>query len=150
MRQQPTLCSAQRGLTLLEALIALVILAFGVLGIVGLQARLLAASTDAQNRVLAVGLADRLLSHAVVDPAHAACYAVSVAAPCPSATAASAAAQWRLDVAELPEGAASAALVTVPMAGSSYTGANQQLRVLVHWKGKTGEPHLVEATTDVR
>jgi type IV pilus assembly protein PilV len=150
MRQPRTRARAQRGLSLLEALIALVILAFGILGMVGLHARLLAASTDAQHRVLAVGLADRLLSHAVVDPAHAACYAVPAAVACPSAAAASAAAQWQLDVAALPEGAASAALITVPMTGSAYTGANQQLSVLVQWQGKTGELHRVEATTDVR
>jgi type IV pilus assembly protein PilV len=148
MRHRPR---AQRGLTLLEALVALVILAFSMLGLVGMQARLLGASTDAQHRVLAAALADRLLSHAVVDPTHAACYVLPAPPPdCSSAMASAIAAQWQADVAQLPDGAASAALLTLPMAGGAFTGSQQQLRVQLQWTGKSGTPHRVEATTDVR
>jgi type IV pilus assembly protein PilV len=141
--------SSQRGLTLLEALIALLVMAVGMLGAVGLHMRMMSATTDAQYRVQATALVDRLLSYAVVDVANAACYAAPHATTCTDAAAANALAQWRLDVAALPQHAASAALVTVP--GSTFAGSNQQLRVRVQWQGKLdAEPHWVEATTDVR
>jgi type IV pilus assembly protein PilV len=141
----------QRGLSLLEALIALVILAFGLLGFAGMQVRMLSASTDTQWRLQATALADRLLSHAIVDSANAGCYLVPTQGTCSSTQAQAAREQWLVDVAALPEGAASAAFVTVPMGGTSYAGSNQQMRVRIQWQGKIdGAMHVVEATTDVR
>lgn len=69
---------AQRGAFLLEALIAILIFSFGVLGIVGLQARALKAVGDAQYRgeaaYLAETLAGRMWAH---DPADVATYYAS-------------------------------------------------------------------------
>jgi type IV pilus assembly protein PilV len=141
----------QRGLSLIESLVSLLIVSIGLVGLAGLQARLLKSSTDAQFRVVAAGLADRQLSMALVDATHAACYTYTVPSQVPVAcptTATAATAVWLADVAKLPSGAASAALVTV---GGSGAGTNQQLRVQIRWAGKSeSDIHQFEATTDVR
>lgn len=140
----------QRGITLLESLVALLILSLGMLGMVGLQLRLIKAGTDAQNRVVASGLADRLLSLALVDPANAVCYTLPQAGPCPSSAAALSVSQWQSDLAQLPAGAASSTLFTVA-AASAPTGSGQQLRVQMQWQGKDESVvHRIEAITDVR
>ena len=51
----------QRGSFLLEALIALLILAFGILGIVGLQAQSMRVTNDSEYRAEAVYLANSLI-----------------------------------------------------------------------------------------
>jgi type IV pilus assembly protein PilV len=142
----------QLGLSLLESLICLALLSFAVLGLFGLQARMLASATDAQQRVIAAGLVDRLLSYALVDPANAHCYVrpAPTTPPCVSSVAIAAVAQWEADVAQLSEGLGTSELMTVP-AGGSYIGANRQLSAQVQWRGKSGvEMHNVKAVTDVR
>jgi len=59
-RMLPSL-HAQRGVALLEALLAAMILAIGLLGTIGLQARAYAALSDAGMRAEAAIAADRLL-----------------------------------------------------------------------------------------
>ncbi len=140
----------QRGVTLLDALIAIVLLAFGLLGLVGLQARLLKAGTDAQYRIVAAALADRLLGMALVDATNAACYTLPAITtlPCNSITASNARAQWQLDLDVLPAAAATVELTTVT--GAS-TGSQQQLRVQIEWTSKEdGRTRSLEAYTDVR
>jgi type IV pilus assembly protein PilV len=51
----------QRGVMLIEALIAILIFSIGILGIVGLQASAVQQSTDAKNRAEAAYLADQLM-----------------------------------------------------------------------------------------
>jgi type IV pilus assembly protein PilV len=140
----------QRGVTLLDALIAIVLLAFGMLGLVGLQARLLKAGSDAQYRITAAALADRLLSMALVDAANAACYTLPANPPptCSSVTANNARAQWERDLDVLPSAAATVELTTA--AGDS-TGTLRQLRVQIQWTSKEdGRTRSLEAYTDVR
>ena len=57
----------QRGMFLLEALIAILIVSFGILGIVGLQARSISYTNDAQYRGEAVYLTDAVLAKMWVD-----------------------------------------------------------------------------------
>jgi type IV pilus assembly protein PilV len=153
MRPHVSKYRGQRGISLIESLVAMMILSFGILGLVGLQARLLKASTDAKHRVVAAGLADRLLSHALVDPQHASCYTEPVVT-CPATPAGEAARQivevWLQDLTQLPSATAESELMTVPGAGGA-AGAQQQLRVRVQWQGKGDEAvRQVEAITDVR
>lgn len=153
MSVQPSTRRRHRGITLLESLVALMILSFGVLGMVGLQARLLKASTDASNRVIAAGLVDYLLSHALINPQLASCYTEPVS-NCLSTPAAAAARQsvqdWLQDVAQLPDATAESILLTVPGDGVP-TGTLQQLRVRLQWRGQGDEAlRQVEAITDVR
>jgi type IV pilus assembly protein PilV len=57
----------QRGMMLIEALIALLIFSIGILGIIGLQASAVQQSTDARNRAEAAYLADQLMGRMWVD-----------------------------------------------------------------------------------
>jgi type IV pilus assembly protein PilV len=59
--------SAQYGVFLLEALIAILIVSFGILGIVGLQARSISYTNDAEYRGEAVYLTDAVLANMWVD-----------------------------------------------------------------------------------
>jgi type IV pilus assembly protein PilV len=52
---------SQAGIALIEALIAILIISFGILGIIGLQANSIAFVSDARYRVDAAALADRLI-----------------------------------------------------------------------------------------
>jgi type IV pilus assembly protein PilV len=51
----------QRGVMLIEALIAILIFTIGILGVIGLQAAAVQQSTDAKNRAEAAYLADQLM-----------------------------------------------------------------------------------------
>ena len=84
----------QRGIGLIDAVIAMAILSFGLLGMTRLQGRMVTASTDAQLRQTAMQMADELLSTALVDTANAACYTVPAAGACASEDAAAAAEDW--------------------------------------------------------
>lgn len=145
---------ATRGVALLEGLIALLVLSVGLLGLAAMQARLVAGSTAAQQRIVATALVDRLLSHALADAGNVGCYLVPAptgAPACGSAAAADITAQWQADLAVLGEATGSAVLVTLPMAAGSFTGSAQQLRARVEWRNRAGgDWHRVEALTDVR
>lgn len=67
---------AQRGFTLIEVLVSLLVFAFGILGLVGLQASAIRFSTDAQQRADATFLADQIIGRMLIsDPATAATFA---------------------------------------------------------------------------
>jgi type IV pilus assembly protein PilV len=61
------LLRSQRGVMLLEALIAILIFSVGILGLVGLQATAVKQSTDARMRSEAALLADRLIGRMWTD-----------------------------------------------------------------------------------
>lgn len=52
--------SRARGMSLIESLIALLVLALGIMGLAGVQARLLAESRTANSRAVAIGFIDDL------------------------------------------------------------------------------------------
>lgn len=64
----------QTGVALLEVLIAILLISFGILGIIGLQANAIGFTTDARNRIEAGALADRIVAQMWVDPANLASY----------------------------------------------------------------------------
>lgn len=71
---------AAQGLALIEALVAAFLLAVGLLGAIGLQARSSAALADAGMRAEATMAADRLLGTMAVDLPNAADYALDAGA----------------------------------------------------------------------
>ncbi|MBV8123113.1 MAG: prepilin-type N-terminal cleavage/methylation domain-containing protein [Paucibacter sp.] len=75
----------QRGVAMLEAMIAVVILAIGLIGTVGMQARAYAALNDAGLRAEATMAAEKLLGTMNADAANLANYALSETGA-PSAT----------------------------------------------------------------
>lgn len=82
-------CQRSRGLTLVEILIALVILSIGLLGLAGLQTASLKFNSSAYYRTqataLAYGMADRLRANRAA--AFAGDYTVALAAPAPDCAA---------------------------------------------------------------
>ena len=67
----------QRGIALLEVMIALVILGIGLLGAIGMQARAYSALLDAGLRAEATLACDKLIGAMSTDPANVANYALA-------------------------------------------------------------------------
>jgi type IV pilus assembly protein PilV len=65
----------QKGIVLLEALIAILIFSIGILGAVGLQASMIKANSDAKYRAEAGFLAEQRISQMWVDQEHLDTYA---------------------------------------------------------------------------
>lgn len=104
----------QRGATIFEILVSVLILSFGILALVGLQAKSLSAASDAKYRVEATNYADQIVGQMWADRANLASYPTFAT---PEAAA------WRAQVlAGLP--GATAPVITV-------TG--QMVSVQVNW-----------------
>ena len=100
----------QRGSSLIEGLTAIVIFAFGMLGLAGLKTQLVQQSSNAQIRAQASFFAEELIGLATADTANVTCYQMTGDGPgsCASAVASAAVTDWRTRaMASLP-GAASA------------------------------------------
>lgn len=132
----------QRGVGLFDALVALAILAFGMLALARMQTRLVAQATDSQLRLTASRLADELLNTALVDRGNAACYTTPAATDCASTVAKDQVTAWKGRVAaELPDGAASSELVA---------GPTNPLTVTLTWTSKGSDDQRVfKVSTDV-
>ncbi|MCB1994348.1 MAG: pilus assembly protein PilV [Burkholderiaceae bacterium] len=130
-----------RGMGLIDALIALALLAFGLLGMTRMQTSLVRQSTESQARLTAAQLGDELLSTVLVDVANAGCYTLPDAGTCPSETARARAEDWEARVVAALPGDVEA---TSALAMGQFT-------VTITWTGKdSGETRTLEATTDVR
>jgi type IV pilus assembly protein PilV len=131
----------QRGGSLIDGLVALLVLSLGVLGMARFQASTIAEATEGQQRVLATQVAEELLSLALVDAANAGCYELPAAGACGSITSRNLAEAWSVR--------ASAAL---PAANAVVTnGLDGRLQVQFRWVGKgSGDVRQVELSTDVR
>lgn len=119
--------SAQHGAALLEALVAILLLMLGVLALIGLQGRMVSASTEAQMRGEATYLADQLIGQMSVDQGNLANY-VTTSGSCSSANCTA----WLANVADtLPSGTATVAvdnsLVSVQV---NWTPANSTQRTV--------------------
>lgn len=90
----------QRGSSLLEALIALLILSFSVLGLIGLQANLLRVGSQSRYRLEASLLGRNIAGMIAVDANNVGCYALVTTSeiPCTSTDAQAQAAAWRKEV----------------------------------------------------
>lgn len=119
----------QQGSSLIEALIALLILSIAILGIIGLQANLLRIGSQAQYRLQASLLAQNIAGMISVDGANAGCYALVAesALPCPagSVQGVEQVGLWREEV-----------LATLPNAAepSIAVAANRTATVTLSWK----------------
>ena len=127
MKLQRVLPRAQGGLSLVEVLVAMVIFAFGILGLLSANATALTAYTDAKFRVDAALLADRLISEAWIDRPNIALYAYGGAASGPPGQRSAA---WLTEVQRVLPGADA----TVAIAGTAIT-------VTVLWQTPGGRTH---------
>ena len=132
----------QRGLGVLDGMIGLVIFSFGLLAMTRYQARMVAATTEAQGRLTALQMSDELISNVLVDSGNAACYTLPQSGVCGSSQAVTRTTDWKnRTTAALP------GTVTT----SSVLAVNGQLTVVIGWTGKeSSEARRLEATTDVR
>lgn len=133
---------AQRGVSLIDALIAIVILSFGLIGMTRMQGRMVSSATDAQLRSTAVQMADELLNTALVDTANAACYTLPQAGACGSANASARVTDW-------------SARVSLAMPGSVTKGvtldaATGRMTVSIGWTGRdASDPRLLSVTSSM-
>lgn len=130
-----------RGIGLFDALIALAILGFGLLGMTRLQTNIVRQSSDSQARMTAVQFGDELLNTALVDVDNASCYTLPAAGGCGSAVATERVEDWEARVKAALPGEVEATSVL----------DDDRLTVTITWTGKeSGETRTLEVTTDVR
>ena len=129
----------QHGIGLIEAMIALLILSLGILGLTIFQARLIAQTTDNQSRILAAMLAEQLLSQVKIDSTNAPCYTYPKSGSCSSTVASAQADQWVQRVAD-----SGFDDPTVAISGTRMT-------VTVTWNSQAfKDKRTLTETTDVR
>lgn len=132
-----------RGVGLIDALIAIAILSFGLIGMTRMQGRMVSAATDAQLRTVAMQKADELLNTVLVDNANAACYTLPAAGACASPTASARATAWATDLAT-----AMWVSTTHTVSLDAVTG---RMTVEIGWTAREGaDPRLLRVVTDVR
>lgn len=124
------------GFLLIESLIAILIFAVGILGLVGLQARMTKAQTEAKTRADAVNLATELRGVMWVDIANLAQYETANCAshsPC---------ANWLAKLrTTLPSGGATVARDTTRPGW---------VRITITWRLPNGQSHTYETVTVIR
>lgn len=132
-----------RGFGLFDGVIALAILAFGLLALSRFGTRLTANANEAQQRMLASALSDELLNTMLIDSGNAACYTLPPAGACASAAATARATEWQ-----------TRALASLPGATSAATALNaatNQMAVTLTWTGKAStDTHSHQVISDVR
>jgi type IV pilus assembly protein PilV len=133
--------ATQRGFGLIDALIALAILSFGLVALTRFQGRMVSQMIDAQSRSTANRFADELVSTALVDPDNLGCYTVPAAGACANATARNNTIAWAQQVSNALPGPV---VATATAAGTRFT-------VVIGWAGKEDlEPRQLTASTDVQ
>jgi type IV pilus assembly protein PilV len=129
----------QSGVVLLEALLAILILAIGLLGTIGLQARAYSALNDAGMRTEAAIAAEKLLGVMSNDQANLAAYA-SALGTVPTDPQLS---TWYGDTAAAIPGA-KVGIVVTPIASTTQT----EIDITITWpsrQNKTTNQHVVTA-----
>jgi type IV pilus assembly protein PilV len=140
----------QRGFTLLEVLVSLLIFAFGILGLVGLQATAVRFATDAQQRAEATFLADQLLGRMLIsDPSTIDTFAhhpggTTPCAPMGDPSTSPVVAEWLDDVAAaLPNAGGTRQQIVVDAATSQVT-------VHLCWRNGNDATHTLVVSNQVQ
>ena len=139
----------EQGMVLLEALIAILIFSIGILGLIGMQANAINASSEAKNRADAAVLANHLVGLlSVSDSATINNYAHrpsgTACAPTGSNSTDPAVVEWLLQVDKtLPEAASSKQQVKVD-------SANNVVTITICWQPQNGDLHKHVVTTQMQ
>ncbi|MBK9137085.1 MAG: pilus assembly protein PilV [Betaproteobacteria bacterium] len=138
-----SLTTARRGSGLIDGLVALAILAFGMLAMTRFQGRMVAQTTEAQSRQVATQLTSELLSTVLVDTANAACYTLPQSGSCANSGAISRASAWQTRVEQALPGTVSST--------ATLDAGTGRMTVVVSWTGKDStDARRLETVTDVR
>jgi len=134
-RKLPAGLAIQRGFALLEALVAMLVFAFGILGLVGVQASMTREQTNAKLRSDAAYLAGDLIATMWGDVANIANYSTS---NCASYTRCS---DWKNKV-----------VATMPTASMAVTvdATSGDVSVMVIWTLPNGDSHQYVAATTIK
>lgn len=125
--------TAQQGAALLEALVAILLLMLGVLALIGLQGRMVSASTEAQMRGEATYLADQLIGQMSVDQGNLASY-VTTSGSCSSTNCTA----WLTNVAN-----------TLPSGTATVTVNNTLVNVQVNWTPANSTQRTVQVSAAI-
>lgn len=125
----------QRGVVLLEALVSILIIAFGILGIIGLQAASVASVSDARYRIEATELADELINQIWVDTSNA------NVLPAYASNSSSLPTAWLAKVKQLPGAADNPPTIS--------TAANNEVTLTISWHPAGGEVHKHRVVTAI-
>lgn len=119
--------SSQRGIALIENMVAIVILSVGVLGTIGLQAKAISSLSDSRSRVEASIAAEKLIGIIWNNQANAASYA----------TGGSGLTNWKNELETNIPGASAAVTITAttPVAGTT----RNQVDIVITWQRRTGD-----------
>lgn len=145
----------QRGIVLLEALIAIAIFGFGVLGLIGLQASSVKESTNAKFRSDASLLADELIGKMWVSDRDSTKLAAAFASPAGLAykTWLGAADQPGTVLATLPKNADTQPpkVEITPVPGAAGSIPTSSVRVTMYWAAPYDQkPHQYTIVTQIR
>lgn len=137
MPRMPVKAGSQRGIAMIEVLVAILLLGIGVLGTIGLQGRSYSALADTGMRAEATIAAEKLIGVATNDQANLADYALTLGGT-PSATLK----PWYDEtVAHIP-----GAKIAVAVLAPSMT-APGQVTVTIQWLRKAGSPTNTHTVT---
>jgi type IV pilus assembly protein PilV len=137
------LAARERGVSLVEGLIALAIFGIGVLALVSLQGTLVGTSSNAQYRAEAAYYAEQIIGFATADPANVGCYAFLTG--CSSTLANAQAQAWLNEVQDrLPAADTLAPAIT-------WTAGTRQFQVVLRWKAPADDTvRNLTVTTSIR
>ncbi len=134
----------QRGIMLLEALIAILIFSLGILALIGLQAQSIRNSSEAKYRADASFLANQLIGYMWSDPANFSSYSHrpsgAVCEPSGSDSTNPNVVTWLANVSALLPGA------TNRLQSITVNAATRDVTVRICWQSKTGNHNVVIST----
>lgn len=126
----------QQGVALFEALLAAVLLAIGLLGTIGLQARAYSALSEAGLRSEATVAAERLLGVMTTDTANLGAYALAAG----SQPGARLAPWYNATRTRIP-----GATISVSVTAGAGAGAPSEVEIRIGWQRKADTPRNIHA-----
>jgi type IV pilus assembly protein PilV len=122
----------RRGFALIESLVALLIFAFGVLGIIGLQVSMTKAQTQSKMRADAALLAQQVIGAMWADAGNKAKYATGLCGAYAQCN------DWKTRVA-----------TALPNGNSTITLAGDEVQVTIEWTPPNEEQHKYTTTSAI-
>jgi len=130
--------SREQGIALLEAMIATVILAIGLLGTIGLQAKAYSAMNEASMRAEATIASEKLFGLMSTDVNHIGDYAKTATGPAGTVLA-----KWNSETTAAIPGAVTSVTIAPNSNGTNSTAVT----VMIKWQRKAGDASTANSST---